>query len=138
MCVCVIEQNTRYCSKVIPRNDLTNKCHPHYTGLLESYFKDRLCKHKNFFKYESNQNAMELSNFIWDKENKRVNVSLKWNNLYKAKSYSAGSRNCNLCLTEKYHVFFSGLNLLNKRHKLVSKCRHENRYYFSNYNSVLP
>ena len=48
MCVCVIEQNARYCSKVIPRNDLTNKCHPHYAGLLESCFKDRPWKHKKF------------------------------------------------------------------------------------------
>ena len=41
-----------------------------------------------------------------------------------------------LCLTEKYHILFSGLNLLNKRNELVSKCRHENKYSFSNYRSV--
>ena len=45
--------------------------HPHYIGLTENIFKDRLYKHKNSFRYESKKNATELPNFIW--ENKYSN-----------------------------------------------------------------
>ena len=79
-----------------------------------------------------------MSNFIWDQKSKNIDVSLEWSILDKAKPYSPGSRNCMLCLTEKYHILFSGLNPLNKRTEQVSKCRHENIYYLSNYESVPP
>ena len=76
---------------------------------------------------------MELSNFVWDQKNKSNDVSLESSILD-----TPGSRNCMLCVTEKYHILFLGLNLLNKRNELVSKCRRENKYYLSNYNSVTP
>ena len=38
--------------------------HPHYIGLTEHTFKDRLYKHNNCFEYESKRNSRELSNFI--------------------------------------------------------------------------
>ena len=72
---------------------------------------------------------MELSNFVWEQKSKNIDVSLEWSILNKAKPYSPGSRNCMLCLTEKYLTLFSGLNLLNKRNELVSKCRHKNKLY---------
>ena len=71
-----LQQNVIYCSKVIPRNQYTNKNHPHYIGLTE-FFKDRLYKHKNSFKYENKQNKTELSNFIWDQKSKYIDVSLE-------------------------------------------------------------
>ena len=37
-----LQQNVIYCSKVILRNKYTKKNHPHYIGLTESSFKDRL------------------------------------------------------------------------------------------------
>ena len=43
-----LQQNVIYCSKVILRNQYTNKNHPHYIGLTESSFKDRLYKQKLF------------------------------------------------------------------------------------------
>ena len=133
-----LQQNVIYCSKVILRNQYTNKNHPHNIGLTESSFKDRLYKHKNFFQYESKRNATELFNFIWDQKNKNIDVSLECSIPDKPKPYLPGSRNCMLCLTGKYHILFSGLYLLNKRNELVSKCRHENKYYLSNYKSVPP
>ena len=84
------------------------------------------------------RNATELPNFIWDQNNKKLDVSLEWSIPDKDQPYLPGSRNCMLCLTTKYHILFSGLNLLNKRSELVSKCIHENKYYLSNYKSVPP
>lgn len=57
-----------YCSKVIPRNEFTNKSILYYIGLTESSLKDRLYKHKNFFKYKSKRNLTELPNFISEEE----------------------------------------------------------------------
>ena len=48
-----LQQNVIYCSKVILRNQYTNKIHPHYIRLTESSFKDKLYKDKNSFKYEN-------------------------------------------------------------------------------------
>ena len=51
------------------------------------------------------------------------------NGVDKAKPYIPGSRNCMLCLTMKYHILFLGLKVLNKRNELVSKYRHESKYF---------
>ena len=45
--------------------------------------------------------------------------------LDKARAYKPETKRCLLCLTEKYHIIFSKLNLLNSRKELVTKCRHE-------------
>ena len=112
--------------------------YPHYIGLTKNSFKDRLYKHKNSFRYESKKNTTELSNFVW--ENKHVNTGtfVEWKILYKAKFYEPDSGNCMLCLTKKYHILFSKLNTLNSRSKLVAKCRHENKFYLSNYKDIPP
>ena len=52
----------------------------------------------------------------------------------KAQAYRNGSKRCNLCLTEKLAIIEGEPNkILNKRAELVSKCRHENKFYLSNY-----
>ena len=101
----------------------------HYIGLTEHTFKDRLYKHNNFLRYESKRNSTELSNFIWIKKKEKIKVNLDWSILDKAKPYPSASKRCMLCLTEKYHIIFSAKNLLNKRNELVTKCRHENKFY---------
>ena len=119
-----LQQNVIYSSKVIPKNELTNKNLSHYIGLAEILFKDRLYKHKNSFKYESKRNGTELSNFIWVQKKKSSDISLEWSIPDKVKPYSPGSKNYMLCLTEKYPILVSGLKLLKKLNELVSKCRH--------------
>ena len=112
--------------------------HPHYIGLTEHTFKDRLYKHNNSFKYESKINSTELSNFIWGKKKEKINADLDWSILDKAKPYSPASKKCMLCLTEKYHITFSTKNLLNKLNELVTKCRYENKFYLANYKDIPP
>ena len=76
---------------------------------------------------------MELSNFVW--ENKHINTesNLVCNILGKARTYRPGTKRCLLCLTEKYHVIFCKLSLLNLRNELVTKCRHKNKFYLVNF-----
>ena len=108
--------------------------HPHYIGLTENTFKDRFYKHRNSFKYENKRNATELSSFVWENKRERTDTNLEWDVLDKASAYNPESKRCRLCLTEKYHIIFSKLNLLNSRNELVTKCRHENKYYLANFN----
>ena len=96
--------------------------HPHYIGLTENTFKDRLYKHNNSFKYKSKRNPTELSNFISGRKKEKINVDLDSSVLDKAKSYSLASKKCMLCPAEKYHTIFSAKSLLNKRNELVTKC----------------
>ena len=71
-------------------NPYIKQNHPHYIGLTERTFKDRLYKHNNSFKYKSKRNSTELSNFIWGKKKEKINVDL---DLDKAKPYSPASKN---------------------------------------------
>ncbi|PIK34222.1 hypothetical protein BSL78_28957 [Apostichopus japonicus] len=49
------------------------------------------------------------------------------------KAYSNESKRCNLCLTEKLIIINTDKRtLLNKRPELISKCRHENKFYIYN------
>ena len=49
---------------------------------------------------------------------------------------SYGSVKKGLCLTEKYHIITSELNLLNKHSELMSKCRHENKFLTKNFIAI--
>ena len=107
--------------------------YPHYIGLTENTFKDRLYKHKNSFKYESKRNATKLSNFVWENKHANTKTNLVWNILDKAGAYKPEAKTCFLCLAEKYHIIFSKINLLNSRNKLMTKCRHKNKFYLANF-----
>ena len=69
---CVQSSLVYICKAATPK--ITNDI-PHYIGLTENSFKDRLYKHKNSFRYESKKNATELSNFIWENTCKYSNIS---------------------------------------------------------------
>ena len=71
----------------ITSND-TAEDSPHYIGLTENTFKNRIYKHKNSFKYETKKNSTELSNYLWDKKKDKQEISFKWYIKEKAKAYS--------------------------------------------------
>ena len=109
-----------------------------YNGLTENTFKDRFYKHRNSFKYESKANSTELSKHFWEMKRKGIKKPIMhWSVIDHAKPYQNGSKRCNLCLTEKYHIL-TPVNLINKRSELVPKCRHENKFQLVNYKAVPP
>ena len=130
------DHNLIYCANV---NETEQDNGNNYIGLTEHTIKDRIYKHRNSFKYESKVNSTELSKHVWDlKKNGITDPAIKWSIIDHAKPYINGSKRCHLCLTEKFHIITSPLNLLNKRSELVSKCRHENKYHLSNYKAFPP
>ena len=110
-----------------------------YNGLTENTFKDRFYKHSNSFKYESKVNSTELTKHFWEMKRKGIKKpTMHWSFIDHATPYKNGSKSCSLCLTEKYHITTSPVNLINKRSELVPKCRHENKFYLVSYKAIPP
>ena len=100
----------------------------------ENTFKDRLYKHRNSLKLGSKANSTELPKHFWDMKREAIKkLVMHWSVIDHAKTYQNGSKRCNFCLTEKYHILTSPVNFINKRSALVSKCRHENQFQLVNY-----
>ena len=119
--------------------DRSNEPTDNYIGLTEHSFKDRLYKHRNSFKYRNKVNSTELSKHMWNlKDNNIENVEIKWSILDRAPAFKNGSKRCDLCLTEKYHIIYSDFNTLNTRNELLSNCRHKCKYLLSNFKETPP
>ena len=63
---------------------------------------------------------------------------MHWSVIDHAKPSQNKSKRCNLCLTEKYYILTSPVNLINKRSELVSKYRHENKCQLVNCKATPP
>ena len=96
-----------------------------YTGLTGSTFKERFYGHASSFRNRDEGHSTTLSSHIWNLKDAGKNFELKWRIIDMGKKFNPTSRNCNLCLKEKYHIIFqpSGASL-NKRSELFSTCRH--------------
>ena len=105
-----------------------------YIGLTEPPFKLRYNNHTQSFKHEKHQNSTELSKHIWQLKRNKKPFTINWSIASRAQSYNSESKRCNLCLTEKLHILNAEKHsLLNKRPELISKCRHENKFYLRNF-----
>ena len=65
-------------------------------------------------------------------------MDLDWSFFNKTKPDSPVSKKCMLCLTEKYHIIFFTNNSFNKCNGLVTKCRHDIKFYLANYKDIPP
>ena len=64
-------------------------------------------------------------------ENKREH-KVEWSIVKRTKRYSSGNKTCSLFWVEKMAILSANKELLlNKRSELISKCRHENKFYAS-------
>ena len=83
---------------------------------------------------ELSTDRTELSKYIWSLKREGKIFRVNWDVLRKAPSYSNLSKRCDLCLTEKLMIISADKStLLNKRSELISKCRHQNKFYLSNF-----
>ena len=98
-----------------------------YIGLADGEFKTRWYNHNKSFRTVKYKNDTELSKLIWDLKDKNIQNVIKWKIIAKCSSYRAGSKFCNLCLTEKLHILKNPASI-NKRTEIVSKCRHRRKY----------
>ena len=86
------------------------------------------------FRHEKYRNQTELSKYIWELKREDKTFRVNWDILRKAPAYSNLSKRCDLCLTEKLMIISADKSiLLNKRSEIISKCRHQNKFYLSNF-----
>ena len=105
-----------------------------YTGLTATTFKQRYSSHQQSLRHRDKQNSTALSKHVWSLKDAGKEYSIKWSVHRKAAAYSNKTKRCNLCLAEKLAIINADkARSLNKRSELVSKCRHENKYYLSNF-----
>ena len=101
--------------------------------MAETEFKTRFNNHKLSFKHKKYANKTKLSKYIWDLEESKREHKVEWSIVKRAKPYSSGNKTCSLCSAEKMAILSANKKLLlNQRSELLSKCRHENKFYASN------
>ena len=111
----------------------TNNATKNYIGLTEGTFKQRFSQHKATFKHRKYTNSTELSKYIWKLRDNNQDFNIKWTIISRARPYNNISKRCDLCLTEKLMIITANPDrILNKRSELISKCRHENKFYLRN------
>ena len=121
---CLIK-NIVYKASVTPESSAPKQ----YIGITSTPFKERLGNHNQTFKNKSPSHSTELSKYLWSLKERNEQYTLKWSIIQKATPYNPATKRCNLCLAEKYHIMTSDKNItLNKRHELMGKCRHRDKY----------
>ena len=135
---CPLENNCLAQNIIYQATVTANDKEAHYIGLTERTFKDSFYKHSLSFHNHSYSNNTELSKYFWNQREKDVDFSISWKILSHASPYDNISNRCNLCLLEKYFIInYKGKGLLNKRNEMISKCRHENKFYIKNYKTAI-
>ena len=108
-----------------------------YKGVTEGEIKQRITAHMSSFRTVEYRNSSELSKYIWKLKDENKQFDIKWKIIDRSIPYINGSKRCNLCITEKLHIINSNeQRTISKRSELVSKCRHENKFYLSNYKEL--
>ena len=103
-----------------------------YIGMSENTFKTRFNNHRVSFKHQEHSQNTVLSKYIWDLKDSNADFSVGWSIVTRASFYRGNN------LTLQFMPDWKALRcirerstLLNKRSELITKCRHENKFYAS-------
>ena len=103
-----------------------------YIGMTEHSLKTRFNNHKVSIKHRNHSHNTVPSKYIWDMDSD-TDFTIKWLIVTRAKSYRGNPSCCHLCLMEKLCILSADKStLFNKRSELITKCRHENKFYAVN------
>ena len=120
---------------VVYRGKITSQQKPetNYIGMTQGPFKDREREHKNSLINSKKKNSSRLASYIWqEKDTGETQSTIEWSIIDRTPAYRNGDRKCRLCLAEKFHIIFQPFQKINARTEIISKCRHENKFYLSN------
>ena len=102
-----------------------------YLGSTQD-FKSRYTTHLSNSRLPQYENATSLSTYLWSLKRNNIPYTLQWSILARARSYCPETGRCGLCTTEKARIlFYRGINLINKRSEVMSKCRHRAKHKLS-------
>ena len=98
-----------------------------YTGLSINTAKKRITGHNGNIKHRE-QKGTRLSAHIWELKDQGIPYDLTWSILATASGYNPSTKQCRLCLLEKWVILFQEEDAtLNKRLEIFSSCRHKAR-----------
>ena len=133
---CPMEENCQI-NSVVYKCDVTRPLPKKvYLGLAEGEWKSCFYNHKLSFKNKRYSNKTTLSSYMWHLKSVSSETRyIKWSVLRCDPPYSNISKKFLLCLYEKLEIvtYQNQKELLNKRSKLLCKCRHANKFLYKNY-----
>ena len=102
-------------------------------GMTEHVFKTRYNNHKLSFKDRKYSHDTVLSKQIWDLKDRNNDYKINLRIIKRESAYKGKPSRCNLCLAEKVCILTAqNASLLNKKcNELVTKCRHENKFFIA-------
>ena len=100
----------------------------HYIGATEQTFKKRYPNHKDAITKKSAKTATSLSTYVWRLKDAGEAPTIKWKIMKKCRPYKAGTRKCDVCLSEKLCILKAEANCINANTELMQKCRHSNKF----------
>ena len=104
-----------------------------YFGTADGEFKLHYNNHIMSFRHKKHEKHAELSKYLRKLKEEDADYNLQGRIKAYASPYKCGMRKCDLCLTKKIIIARSDpKKLLSKQTKLVSKCRHKNKFLLSN------
>ena len=104
-----------------------------YYGTSEGTFEQRHGNHKKSLNHEKHRTDTKLSKEYWRHKELKAKPAVQF---YILKRWRLTKRTgiCYLCLNEKLFIIeHQRNNLLSQRNKLISKCRHKNKFKLMNY-----
>ena len=109
-----------------------------YIGSTENSFKSRYYGHAADMREKEKEGGTTLSTYYWKKANEGNAPTVSWEILRKCSKYKKGSRNCDVCLTEKLEILKTKEKLLNKRTELMYKCPHRRKHRLMMFDETPP
>ena len=107
-----------------------------YFGTAETTFKLQYSNHQRSFQFLKYKIETELSNEVWRMKKFGQTSVITWKIVRRYSPYKHNSKRCYLCLNKKLEVTtYRGNNLQNKKTELICKCRHQNKYTLSKYDT---
>ena len=76
-----------------------------YVGLTDTDFKARFANHNQSFRNVVHSNQTELSKYVWRLKNAKVNYSIAWKILGRARAYSNSTKEMQLMYTRE--IFYN-------------------------------
>ena len=77
---------------------------------------------------KSEKTATSLSTYVWRLKDAGEIPTINWKIMKKCRPYKAGTRKCDVCLSEKLCILKAEANCINANTELMQKCRHSNKF----------
>ena len=126
-CDCPLDGKCKTDNVIYQATVTTNDNEIDYIGSTSTTFKARYNDHMCSTRHLKYKAKSELSTYIWELKENKIDFNVKWKILDRALPYKNGLKKCNLCLREKLLILNYPKAILNNK-ELTIKCRHRFKF----------